>query len=282
MTGSARFLLGGLLGSLALGMGSAQAAYIGTLEFIEPTGVVAATDTIPVWLRFTLDPNSDPLAFDAYTDAPYGLVPDSYSDIDFIDENGFFRWGSMTDLTNAIVNTSFSCSGTFTNGCDPAAYEFHFHIPNYGDPSAPPGMVLRPELTLAPGESVDYLFGEFIPVGGSAPAGTYNFFGSALFIALQGTGMAVSGTAVDEDGNEIYDEDGNPVLLYDIYPNATYDIPLGLTPCGQTWPPDFNCAGRFERTVLPSVPVPAAGWLLLSGLGMLGAVRRRHQGSLDS
>lgn len=270
MTGSARLLLGGLLGSLALGMGSAQAAYIGTLEFIEPTGVVAATDTIPIWLRFTLSPDSDPLAFDSNAESPYGLLEGSYSDIDFWDENGVSHFGSLTDLTAASISILFGCSGTFTDVCDPGAYAFDFYIPDYyGDPSGPPGMASRPALTMNPGESVDYLFGYFTPVGGSAPAGTYSFFDSSLYVWITGTGLAVE---TDDDGNDIYNT----------YPYVTHDIPLGITPCGQTWPPDFNCAGRFERTVLPNVPVPATGWLLLSGLGMLGVVRRRHRGSLDS
>jgi hypothetical protein len=293
MTSSKQHLVAGIvLGTTALFTWPAQAAYIGTLEFLEPSATVMADQTIPVWLRFTLDPASDPLILnsDSGGSPPFG-VPVSNVPTDFT-----FNWfnpdtqlgetlsnGNFSNLSSVRLNTSYVCTGTFTNVCSPAAYQFDFNI------AGPDSINFLPDNTagdvnLQPGQSRDYLFGTFSPVGGAAPAGTYEFFGTELFLEFFGT--VVTGETelvLDDDGNPIplLDNDGNPVLDVEGFPvyetvlrqfqDVNVSLDLASTGCSEGGG-EPNCP--FTRNVT-AVPAPAGVWLLLTGVAGLGWRRFR-------
>lgn len=60
----ARQLVVALVAAVTLFAGAARAALpTGTLEYVQRTGTVGATDDIAMWMRFTLSPGSSPLTF---------------------------------------------------------------------------------------------------------------------------------------------------------------------------------------------------------------------------
>ncbi len=212
-----------------------------TVTFIEPDGVVGPNDDIPVYIRLTAD--SD-IAFDGNDVAGnFGIDPG------LVPTEGFYFSDAgpvrlpFESLTRAIVSTSFTCSGSFTDGGDsPCApgdnYDFEFSLAD-GE-----GIIGLNTLDLAAGESQDFLFGTFTPLEGGAAPGDYNFFGANVGFLFFGTGIDEFGQSVD-------------VLEF---------VTLGTT-CTTG---DFSC--DFSRVV---VPVPAAAWLFVSALGLLVGTRRR-------
>lgn len=257
---------------------TARAAYMGTLTFVEPVATVGPSETIPVWVRFTLDPASDPLEIntDAGGSPPFGIpasnIPESFS-LAFGEppiEN--LQGISLTSLSDVFLNTGFSCSGTFTSSCTSGPpYKFTFNtsgpdtinfLPAYGGTFA-----------LQPGESHDYLFGSFAPSAGPVASGTYTFPLTTLMLQFRGIGigqvLVLDGNgdpipALDEDGNPILDEFGDPVYQTEATGplNASASIDLAST-AGQA---------AFTRTV---VPLPGTLWLLGAALGAMGLMRRR-------
>src|SRR5205807_686765 len=102
-------------------------------------------------------------------------------------------------------------------------------------------------LSLAPGESKDYLFGTFTPIG-DAPAGTYTFFDAGLTFIFDGTdlnGDAITTTATAAE-------------------TCTGDDPA----CG------------FSRVIhadaVTGTPEPATFGLIGMGLGFVGLARRHR------
>lgn len=152
----------------ALAAVPAQAAVIATLEFVQPTGTVLSNQPIEVFLRLTLDANSDALTTDASGTVTSGFDGGSYAGpIDLNDPN-----------TRIFFNEFFECSGTFTSACGsgpPYDFDFSYAQPNFISPV---------NFDLQPGESFEWLFGTFTPTGGNAPAGTYAFFNAGAFIQI--------------------------------------------------------------------------------------------------
>lgn len=272
-----------LLSAFTAASAGVQAAYVGSLQFITPTGMVGPTDSIDVWVRFTLDPSSDPLVLDGdpYGTPPFGVPETNYPT--------YFYSGtvassnivpdSWTSFSNIYLNTSFLCAGTFTSSCtNGPAYDFSFNT------SGPDSLNFLNSYALNPGDSVDYLFGTFTPSAGAVAPGTYYFYGTSLILNFQGTasfrqyqvdefGNYIQAT--DENGDPLYDEFGDPIYLFDLVSadDTVGSIDIAVTPCwGNT---DPSCSGAFVRTV-SAVPVPAAAWLFGSGLiGLVGLARRR-------
>jgi hypothetical protein len=250
-----------LIAGMSISAG-AQAAYVASLQYIQPTGTVLATDTIDVRVRLTLDPSSDPLTVvnDPVGPPPFGVPVANYPSPGTVDFNyydgttsTFHTGGTILSIDNIFLNTFFECSGNFAASCiSGPPYSFNFNttgpetinfIPN-GDVSS---------ISVAPGGSYDYLFGSFTPDGGAAPVGTYTFYN---------TGVTLNFTGTIQNDEGIFTTGGGA--------DATATINLALTPCqGITTP---GC-GEFTRTV---VPVPAAGWLIFSALGGLGFAARRR------
>lgn len=143
------------LGALVAAFSPSQAEVIATLSFDTPTGTVSSTASIPVYVTFTLAPNSDPLTTDGS-----GSVTSPISPARIAELGG--------NSIGVIVNNGFGCSGSF-GGCGSGPYNFDF---NYASPS----FIGAQNLDLQPGSSTNFLLGNFVPVGGNAPAGTYSFY----------------------------------------------------------------------------------------------------------
>lgn len=97
---------------------------------------------------------------------------------------------------------------------------------------------------LAPGESRDFLWGSFVPLAGGAVPGEYITIGPMLTLHFEGIGA---------EGQSAWG------IAY---------LSSACTKIGDT-----SCA--FTRTVVSDVPLPAAGVLFLSGLGLLSGFARR-------
>ncbi len=263
----------------------ASAAFISSLAFTQPTGTASPTDSIPVWVRLTLDPSSDPLELNdsASASPPFGVPPENYPDFyspDLTEEDvGGYELVSLDSLDAVYLNTSFVCSGTFTTSCTAGPpYTFSFNtsgpdtinfVPNYGSPT----------FSLQPGESHDYLFGTFTPTGGGPVApGTYYFYSTDLMLSFHGTGtwkIPTETQATDEDGEPLFDPDTGEPIFYELRTTSLEGrLNLATTPCGAYSGP--SCAGAFVREV-SAVPAPAAFWLFGSGMGALGALRTRRR-----
>jgi hypothetical protein len=278
-------------GAAVLALTSALAApaalaaqFSGTLEFITPTGVVGPTDDIPVWIRFTLDPDSPDalnLTGDGGGSPPFG-VPPEYLPTEVsadIGEGVQLYQGTFVNVWNVFLNTAFLCSGTFTTSCTTGPpYDFEFNT------SGPDTINFVSQLSLQPGEVKDYLFGTFKPTAPVAE-GTYYFFGSYLSLNVFGDFESTSlvldefGDPVpvlDEFGDPVFDDEGNPVYEVEtvFIPNADASYDIARTPCA-FGPDDPSCAGAFSRTVVGVVPVPPALWLFGSAVGLLGWRFRR-------
>lgn len=220
--------------------GTAEAAATGTLAFLQQSGVVSATDAVPVFLRLTLDVGSDTIATDdtgellspLFTEEQirsFRTYPTDGSDPVFGDPDQPYR-------TN--LNNSFGCSGTFTTSCTTGPnYTFDF---NFGA-----GSLIGPQnFNLAAGESYDFLFGTFNPVAGGAAPGLYTFYNAAVILQFSQT----------IDGQDIF----------------------GSINVAQTCPTETaDCA--FTRVVLPAaeaVPEPATWVAMTLGFGLVGGSLR--------
>lgn len=143
----------------------------------------------------------------------------------------------FASYTSARIGAGFLCSGNFVSNCyNGENYTFSF---GFGEDAvnAFPAKPLR----LAAGESRDFLFGIFTPTTGGADIGDYIFYDVFFLLFVDGLDAA-----------------GKPLNVY---------VELGST-CSNS---SSSCA--FTRTV-SDVPIPAAGVLFLSGLGLVGAARR--------
>lgn len=178
----------------ALGVPSVQAALpTGTLTFLEPTGTVQADASIDVWVRLTLDSSSAPLLLNNALPNYGALLAD-------VDNDFFTHWLS---INSAITNTAYECSGTFDPCSDSAPYKFHFNLP----PSAS-SFNFQSDISLAPGQSIDYKFGTFVPRNGPVAPGSYRFFVSYATLSFQGSGYRVQLT---EEGLPMLDAAGRPI-----------------------------------------------------------------------
>ena len=211
----------------AFAVAPSQAAIIASLAFDQPTGVVALGDSIDVFFTLTLDVMSDALVTDAS-----GRITSGFTDAEIIDLGG-----DPTDPEGfTYVNVFFQCGDTFTN-CFTGPYDFTFNTGGDDDFNA------ARNLSLNPGDSISYRFGTFSPIGGSVPAGTYDFYNA---------GVTVNFFA--------------PSLM----------MPLSKT-IAETCPSQSSTCG-FSRTVLgAAVPEPATWALMILGFGGAGIALRRRR-----
>jgi len=268
-----------------LAMPVQAAQFSAALVFIEPTGVVGPTDSIPIWMRVTLDadsPDALVITTDSGATPPFGIPPEYYPTALFLGDGvgvGGSPFASSFVLDGSVfINTSFTCSGTFTSGCtDGPPYRFEF---NTSPPDSINFLPIDTTFSLQPGESRDYLFGTFFPSDGPVAPGSYFFYGSSLSLNFYGSSEETT-LVLDDDGNPIpllddngepvFDGEGNPVFETQVESLPAFgEYDFARTPCSSESDPD--CVGAFSRTV---VPVPGAVWLLGSAVGLLGWRRRR-------
>ncbi len=204
-----------------------QAAFIATLEFVTPNAIVLSNQPIDVRVRLRVDPTSDALTTDASGRITSGFDFGSYmGPIDLTDPDTFVR-----------INEFLECSGTFSCGSPQYSFDFNYALPNFISPQ---------NLNLQPGDTVEWVFGTYTPVGGNAPAGVYNMFNVGFFVSIDN---------FDDPNNVVSDSGGN----------------LAQTCAGQ----NPQCA--FTRTVLAApnaVPEPATWAMMIGGFGAIGGAMR--------
>jgi len=189
-----------------------------------------------VWVRLTLNPDSEPLNIAG------GVPLWAYSVADFNTSSSADHYLSVTSVN---TNVYFSCNSTFTNVCGEGAYGFEFNTTGMD------GFYNLRDIFLAPGASYDYLFGTFKPVGGAAPAGTYTFYNSGAIVQVTGrghraqhnpdgslvtdpvTGATIYEPELDANGTPVFDSvqkpvhvpqlDGNGAPLLDATGNPLYE-----------------------------------------------------------
>jgi hypothetical protein len=212
----------------------------GTLTFTVPTGTVNSTDSVPVWLTLLLNPDYA-LSTDASANVTTGLTISDIQAHLFVGLPGGVD--TTTDTLSSNVNVAFGCSGTFTSGCTGGPpYDFNFNF-------NPLSMIAPPNLSLPAGSSTDYLFGTFIPTGGTAPAGTYQFFFSSVFIQVY------------DDNFQDPNSPNSPLHIA--------DVPIADTASSDS---------TFTRNVVgeAATPEPGTYTMMLAGFGVLvGFVRRK-------
>lgn len=157
----------------------ADAAIVGSLTFVEPTGTALTTDSIDVWVRLTLAPDSDTLAFDrndlAGTFAAGGLPSVGYG------ANGMAAFAAYTDIMLSVGRT---CTGNFTIDCSNEPYWVNQGISSWFDIQSP--------FVLKAGESRDFLMATMTPYNGEVAPGIYSTYRMSLALHLSGS---------DADGN---------------------------------------------------------------------------------
>lgn len=261
------FVLGVIAGS------PANAAYLATLAFTEPSGTVAPDESIPVWLTLTLDPVSDPLAvtLDGEADPPFGVPLANYPDFVATPLGGrqglAYQLVSLDRVFAIQLNASISCGGTLLNNCAGSPYTFRF---NRSGPDSP---VLRPddtwpELAVAAGASRDFLLGTLSPSGPVSP-GNYTLVGAQMTLQFDARGTWLR-QARDTNGVPLVDASGQPVFeASPVEAGAFGRLTLAETPCLSALPA-AGCDAVFTRTV---VPLPPAALLLLAAVAALPARR---------
>jgi len=228
---------------LLTGQAQAQAAWSSLkLSFLQPTGIVGATDAIDVYLR--LDNNDFSLPFVVDNSLPFGglnpadLPADGYGGLDPSGNPIFLPFASYTNFSLSI---GFGCSGSFTapGQCtEGPPYTFTFADNPFSSP-----------YSLSAGQHHDYLFGTFNPSAGPVAAGDYYFYRSVLWLNIEG--QSADGTALSSVA----------------FPSSTCDGDSLAACLNQSY---------FTRTVT-AVPESDTSTLLLTGLACFAFLTSRRR-----
>lgn len=219
-------------------LSTANAALIANLSFTEPRGVVSPTDSIEMWVTLSLDPSSDPLEYDVsqglFRGIPASYIPTEGSVYDF--DTGSIDFYPFESYTGIYLSATYSCSGTFTEGCLAGEYRYNFNN------TLNESLNIRDTLFMSPGESRDFLYATFTPNSAEVALGEYTYYRAAFGILVEG---------VNSNGDT---------------------MSAGVTIAETCSTGDFSCEG-FSRTV-SAVPIPAAVWLFSAGLISLFGLSR--------
>jgi len=241
---TARTLAAASLAALCALATAPAAADVGlSATFRDPTGTVGPGDVIDVWITLT-STGSDPFTFDLNEDFPYGLAPGAEPLVGNNPALGLFGV-PFDSYTGAGLFTFRFCEDTFEGCGTGGAYVLT-------TPFASPDVwfnVMSP-FSLAPGATLDVLFGQLSPVGGNAAPGVYQLFN-------YGVGLSVTGLSLD-----------GVTLRADAFAVST---------CAGLLPGDCS----FDRTVVAVIPEPASLLLMLGGLGAVAAWTGRRQRSVS-
>ncbi|MCC6532235.1 MAG: PEP-CTERM sorting domain-containing protein [Burkholderiales bacterium] len=211
----------------------ASADIQGSLSFRDPTGTATAVEAIPVWVVLTLDPASDPLAFDALAGAPFGLPESWIPTHGEVEINGVLTPGiPFASIDSASFAGSIRC-GSFNFHCSGSPYRYDY---------AQSTSLGLSTLSMAPGESREFLFNHLVPNPSPAPPGTYQEVDFSMRLAFYGT---------DADGNFV----------------STVDYAHGFSTFG---------APSFVRTIT-AVPEPSVYAMMLAGLGFVALASLRSR-----
>jgi hypothetical protein len=172
---------------------TAQALPFGTLEFMQRTGVVAPTDEIEIWMRFTLNPGSPALNFTSNPLSGFGSEVPTHGTRYDPATNTFlqvpFAPGSVHE---AMLQSWYGCQTTFFTGCfGPGEYSLTWG----GDEPGHPNPDRDTSYNLQPGDSVEYLLGTLTPKAGGAAAGLYRW-------GITGFQIVFSG--LDDNGDALF------------------------------------------------------------------------------
>ena len=229
---------------LSAALAHAQAARSSlTLQFLQPTGQVSPTASIAVNLRLTNTDASQPFTFDP-TNGVVGMPASDLPKTAWSFNPTSQQWEQRTfaSYTHFNLTPAFGCGGnTFTgSACSGAAYTFQF--------AASPFTYNTP-YQLGAGQSLDFTLGSFVPQGGGAPAGTYNFYSAMFWLGVEG---------LDTDGRPLGDS-----------------VTLAAT-CEGAYASCIGANQVFTRTVTTAVPEPASAALMSLGIVVLVGVGRRR------
>lgn len=202
-----------------------------SLSWVQQNGSSAQGSAIDVWVRLSVDPaESQPLVLNGTTASFSAEDLASFSSVSEVLQSGWMEF-SCAGPGRSFGDCNAAPQWTLKFNEDPAT---SFFVPM--------------NLTMAPGESRDFLMATFTPVAGALTAGTYFLSSAALTLYPRGR------DSVGEEHFELFD--------------------LGVTCIGAA----DACA--FTRTITATVPEPASYGLMLLGMAALGLSRRMHrQGS---
>lgn len=226
-----------LAAMLSMGGGQALANVPNlTVSFNNPTGTVAATDSIEVWVKVSIADDQTPFFFDNALGYPYGMDPIDVPTFGYADGPNGPEYVMFTAWTDVRMTLRLNC-GSFGGGSGCAAGQYTAVV----DPvlSATSGFPYA-RLDLQPGDSFNAYVTTLVPSDGTANSGVYQL-GDA-WLSLDFTGTSALGTTRES---------------------------IGFYPCATS----LGCS--FTRTVAP-VPEPQSWALLLAGAGVLSlGIRRR-------
>ena len=205
-----------------------------TVSWVTPTGSAQAGDAVDVWLRLAVDASAttslvldgSASQFDLPSDLP------GWAEVQYIDT---VAW--------------IGCQGRFipANCYDPgSAYRWIFNQGSDSFGNYVNGHSAPLNITLAPGQSRDFLLGSFMPQSGPVAPGHYT---------LGNAGLQFNLTGIDTNGNTVYEYWG----------------------LGDACSDSSVC--EFSRDIT-AVPEPTSALLMLAGLGALVAANARKAGKV--